>query len=78
MARTIQDDDLRVWEVYPSSGAEGLHDDACIVFNCLTNRLIRPRYVEVDGADGAEAERLVVQAPDLALKEMLLSSKPVD
>jgi len=78
MARTIQDDDFRVWEVYPSAGEEGFSEDPYIVFNCLTNRMIRPRYVEVEGADEAEAERLVVEAPDPVLKEMLLNSKPVD
>jgi len=78
MSRTIQDDDFRVWEVYPSAGAEGYVDDPHIIFNCLTNRMIRPRYVEVEGADEAEAERLVVEAPDPVLKEMLLNSRPVD
>lgn len=78
MTRMFQDDDFRVWEVYPSAGAEGWTDDPFIVFNCLTNRMIRPRYVEVEGADEAEAERLVVEAPDGVLKEMLGNSRPVD
>ncbi len=59
---------MLTWEVYPSGGAFGLAAEPFIVFNCLSNRMIRPRYVSTVG-DEADAERTI----DLASSEELLA-----
>ena len=67
MTRTILDTNLLTWEVYASGGPS---DRPSIVFNCLSNRMIRPRFVPAEG-DEADAERVVVEASNEKLQEML-------
>lgn len=61
MSRTFQDEDFRVWEVYPSGNRFGYSENPAVIFHCLTDRSLRPRYVAFDG-DAADAERAVGQA----------------
>lgn len=62
--RTFQDEDFLVWEAYPSGGAFGYDDDVKIVFHCLTDRRLRPRFIKTS-EDSADAEmRLETAAPD--------------
>ena len=68
MSRTFQDDSLLTWEAYPSGGPFGYTDRPFVVFNCLSNRMLRPRYVTTIG-DEADAEREV----ELASNEQLLA-----
>jgi hypothetical protein len=67
MTRTILDKNLLTWEVYASGGPSA---EPNIVFNCLSNRMIRPRFVSTDG-DAADAERIVSEASNEKLQEML-------
>jgi hypothetical protein len=66
MSRKILDANLLTWEVYASGGPS---DRSSIVFNCLSNRMIRPRYVPAEGE--SDAERVVSEASNEKLQEML-------
>jgi hypothetical protein len=70
MSRQIQDQNLLVWEVFPSGGAYGFSTDPYVVFHCLSQRQLRPRRVELDG-DEAAGERLVRRASDAELLALL-------
>ena len=76
MSRTFLDDNLLTWEVYPTGGPFGFSDSPFIVFNCLSNRMIRPRYVSTVG-DEADAERTIELASDQQLLEMFKRSDEV-
>jgi hypothetical protein len=68
MSRIFQDENLLTWEVYPSGARSGSAEEPYIVFNCLSNRMLRPRYV-ISAGDEADAERAV----ELASNEQLLA-----
>ena len=70
MTRTFQDRNFLVWEVYPSGGVHGFSDNPHVIFNCLTQKQLRPRYADV-GTDGADAQRLLAEASDVELLDML-------
>lgn len=61
MSRKFQDENLLVWEAYPSAGRFGFSANPNLIFHCLTDRLIRPRSIPL-GEDNADAERALVQA----------------
>ena len=71
--RTFQDRNFLVWEVYPSGGAHGFSDNPHVVFNCLTQKQLRPRFADL-GTDEADAQRRVVEASDAELLTMLEGS----
>lgn len=73
MSRTFQDRDLMVWEVYPSAGDFGYSERPHLVFNCLSDRLLHPRFVELEG-DEADAERLVADSSEPQLSALLEQS----
>ena len=73
MERTFQDRNFLVWEVYPSGGRHGFSDNPHIIFHCLTQKQLRPRYADL-GEDSADAQRLVVEASDAELLSMLEES----
>lgn len=68
MSRKFQDENFLVWEVYPSASRFGLADRPSLIFNCLTDRQLRPRILGFDG-DEAGAERSI----DGATREDLLT-----
>jgi hypothetical protein len=68
--RTFQDRNFLVWEVYPSGGRHGFSDNPHIIFNCLTQRDIRSRFIE-GGTDEAAAERLLADASPAELLALL-------
>jgi hypothetical protein len=76
MARIIHDRNLLTWEVYPTGGPHGESDQPHIVFNCLSNRMLRPRYVSMDG-DEADAERRISLASNEELLAMFERSREV-
>jgi hypothetical protein len=76
MSRTFLDDNMLTWEAYPTGGPHGYTDRPFIVFNCLSNRMIRPRYVSTVG-DVADAERRVDLASAEELLRMLKQSQEV-
>ena len=77
MSRTIQDADFLEWEVFASAADSGFADHSQVVFNCLSNRWLRPRAVELEG-DVAVAERLVADGSSVELLEMFQQAKPID
>lgn len=76
MSRTILDQNMLTWEVYPSGGAYGASDQPQVIFNCLSNRMLRPRYVSLHGGD-ADAERRISLASNEELLELLRRSDEV-
>jgi hypothetical protein len=70
MSRTIQDHDLREWEVFASAANSGFADTSQIIFNCLSDRHLRPRVVELDD-DVAQAEKRVAEGSQTELQELL-------
>lgn len=77
MARTIRDDELRVWEGYADTGRYGYPESARVVFRCLTDARERARAYTVHG-DKSDAEALVATAPVERLHELLQSAQPLD
>ena len=77
MSRTIQDADFLEWEVFASAAVSGFADHSQLVFNCLSNRWLRPRAVELEG-DVAEAERLVAEGSPIELLEIFQRAEPID
>jgi hypothetical protein len=77
MPRTLLDDDLLTWEVYPSAGHQGYSRNPHIVFNCLSDRAEPPRYYDVGGDEGT-AETLVYGASEPELRAMLGESRRVN
>jgi hypothetical protein len=76
MSRTILDQNMLTWEVYPSGGAYGVNDQPQVIFNCLSNRMLRPRYVSLQG-DEADAERRISLASNEELLDLFLRSDEV-
>jgi len=76
MHRTLQDRNFLVWEVYSSGGKHGFADDVNIVFNCLTQQEIRPRYVPMQ-MDEADAQRKIGEASEAELLEMLERAREI-
>src|SRR5919109_3103575 len=77
MSRTFQDRDFLVWEVYPSGGKHGYSERPHLIFHCLTNRDVRPRFAQL-GEDEAAAERRVNLASNAELLELLESAREID
>jgi len=77
MSHTFTDENLMTWEAYASSGRFGLAVRPSIVFNCLSDPTVRPRYVERPG-DEADAEEQVIEYDEKQLRELLNESKPLD
>jgi hypothetical protein len=71
--RTFQDRNLLLWEVYPSGGRHGFSDHPHVVFNCLTQKEVRPRFTDL-GSDEADAQRRLVEASDAELLKLLEGS----
>ena len=74
--RTILDGDLLRWEVYATTGDFGAPAPAKIAFRCTSDAWQHPRIFVMDG-DKSEAERLVLEAPDGRLLEMLEGAEGV-
>jgi len=77
MSRTFQDSNLLKWEAYASGGAHGYADHARIVFHCMSDRGRRARVVQLDG-DQSDAERMVAEASDARLADLLARAQELD
>ncbi len=77
MARTFQDENFLIWEAYASSGAFGYPDAPHVVFNCLSNRTIRPRYVQLEGLE-PEAQRRVQTGSEDELAGLFRRARPLE
>jgi hypothetical protein len=74
--KTFSDENLLLWEAYPSGGRYGFSQNAHIAFHCLSDATIRPRYFVHDG-DNADAERAVREATPDTLLALLNRATPL-
>jgi hypothetical protein len=72
MTRTIQDQGLRLWEVYANPGDFGSADRAIMVFQCLTEPGKRARVLRRETPRSAVEQQIVTFGDDelLALLEV--------
>ncbi len=74
MSRTFVDENLLSWEVYASGGRFGLPTEPKIVFHCLSDEKVRPRFVP-RGGDEADAEGTVYALSEEELRDLLRGSR---
>jgi hypothetical protein len=77
MSHTFTDENLLTWEAYASSGNFGLAVRPRIVFNCLSDTSLTPRFVERPG-DEADAEEQVHEFSEEQLRAMLREAQPLE
>ncbi len=77
MSHTFTDENLMTWEAFASSGRFGMAIRPSIVFHCLSDPTVRPRYVQRPG-DEADAEEEVLEYDEHQLRDLLNQSKPLD
>ncbi len=77
MSHTFTDENLLTWEAFASSGNFGLAIKPRIVFNCLSDPSLTPRYVERPG-DEADAEEQVHELGEQQLRDLLHKSRPLE
>jgi hypothetical protein len=77
MSRNIVDRNLLTWEVFATGGRHGLPDEPKIVFQCLSDRTLRPRFVR-RGGDSASAQGAVQALDHQQLLEMLDVAEPLN
>lgn len=77
MSRTFNDHVLQTWEAFASGGRFGFPGHAKIVFQCVSDTAVRPRFV-VSSGDEATAEEAVHEYSDEQLREMLAKSVELD
>jgi hypothetical protein len=76
MSRTFQDENFLVWEAFTSAGAFGDPEAPHVVFNCLSNRTMRPRVVELEGEE-EDAQRTVQTVPEAELLRLFRYARPL-
>ena len=77
MSHTFTDENLLTWEAFASSGNFGLAIRPRIVFNCLSDPSVTPRFVVRPG-DEADAEQQVHELDEHQLRAMLREAKPLE
>ncbi|MFW5947027.1 MAG: hypothetical protein ACOCUW_00930 [Gemmatimonadota bacterium] len=77
MPRTIQDDDLLLWEVYAAAPRAAKGRGARIVFHCLSDPERRARVTEND-ADRTATEKWIAGASDAELRKLLDAAERLD
>lgn len=77
MSQTFTDENLMTWEAFASGGRFGLSIRPRVVFHCMSDQSLAPRFVEVQG-DEADAEELIHDSQVDRLRQMLAKSKPLD
>lgn len=70
MTRTIQDQDLLLWEAYASAGKSGGTDRARIIFHCLTDPSRRARSLPRE-AGKVDVENEIATLADAELVDLL-------
>lgn len=76
MARYIQDDEFREWEVFATTGDFGMSDPARIGFRCVAQPELKARAVFIEG-DKSDAERAVAELSEEELQELFETSDEV-
>lgn len=74
MSRTIQDDNLEIWEAYASAGDFGFPERSRIVFHCLSDRTRRARALPRD-RDKAAVERELSTLTEADLARLLAEAE---
>jgi hypothetical protein len=77
MSQIFTDPNLLTWEAFASGGRFGLAVRPKVVFHCLSDRSLRPRFVELSG-DEADAEEIVNGSGVEGLREMLREARELD
>lgn len=77
MSQTFTDEDLVTWEAFSSGGRFGLSIRPRVIFHCVSDPALRPRFLEVSG-DEADAEELVHESEIGQLRQMLAQSRELD
>jgi hypothetical protein len=77
MSQTFTDENLMTWEAFASGGRFGLSIRPRVVFHCMSDQSLPPRFIEVQG-DEADAEELIHDSQVDRLRQMLAASKPLD
>jgi len=77
MSRTFQDENFLVWEAFASSGAFGYPEAPQVVFNCLSNKTIRPRCLQMEGWE-PEAQREIQSVSDDELLRLFQTARPLE
>jgi hypothetical protein len=77
MSKTFQDENFLVWEAFPSGGSYGFDEDVKIIFHCVTDRRMRPRFIATD-EDSADAEEQIQRASAPDLLALLKRSREID
>ena len=77
MSQTFTDENLMTWEAFASGGRFGLSIRPRVVFHCMSDQSLAPRFIEVQG-DEADAEELIHDSQVDRLRQMLAASKPLD
>lgn len=73
MSRVFTDAGLLTWEAYASGGKFGLPERPKIVFHCLSDSGVMPRFLVHEG-DEADAAGLVHGVDEAELRKMLAAS----
>lgn len=76
MARTIQDEDLLLWEAYATAGDFGFPDQARMIFHCLTDPGRRARVLEREG-DKSDVENELATMAEAELLSLLERTQEV-
>lgn len=76
MTRTIQDQDLLLWEAYASTGDFGFPEHSKIVFHCLTDPALRARILARDG-DKSDVEHELATLSSEELTALLSKTEPL-
>jgi hypothetical protein len=74
MARTIQDQDLQLWEAYASAAASGSRERGHIVFQCLSDTSRRARSLARE-ADKAGVEKELATLSEAELVALLAAAE---
>ncbi len=77
MSRTFQDENFLVWEAFASTGDFGYPEAPQVVFNCLSNKTIRPRYVKLEGWE-PEAQRTLQSVSNDELLKLFQTARPLE
>ena len=76
MSRTFQDENFLVWEAFPAGGSFGFDEDVKIIFHCVSDSRVRPRFV-VTANDSADAEQQIQRASAAELLALLNNSREI-
>jgi hypothetical protein len=77
MSQTFTDEGLRTWEAFATAGQYGLSTRPKLVFHCISERTVRPRYVLLEGNE-ADAEEAVHASDVERLRELLREARELD